>query len=83
MVDTLDREMRTGTLIALLLVHAVLVLGGVAGMLVYFGDQVDSTLTEQVDDVEREFDRDLEGFNRDVRNEVRKELDARLGPATR
>jgi hypothetical protein len=72
---------RPGPLIALLLVHAVVVLGGVALMLTYFGNQVDSTLNDQVTGVENRFDGDLKTFNRNIRSEVRKELDARLGPA--
>jgi len=61
-------------LLALMLVHAALVLGGVAYMLTVFGDEVDRTLDEQVSDVQRDLD---ESFD-DVRDSMREELDRRL-----
>jgi hypothetical protein len=63
-----------GPLLALLLVHAALVLGGVAYMLTVFGDEVDATLDEQVTEVQRDLD---ESFDQ-VERSVREELDRRL-----
>jgi hypothetical protein len=63
-------------LVALLLVHGALVLGGVAYMLTVFGDEVDSQLDSEVDRVERNLD---DSFD-DVRRSVREELDRRLPP---
>jgi hypothetical protein len=68
--------LKAGPLIAVLLVHAALVLGGVYLMLVAFGDTLDSELDSQVDRVERNLERD---FDR-VRRDVRRELDSRLPP---
>lgn len=59
---------------AMLLVTAVVVLGGVAAMLVAFGNAVDDTLDTQVTRVQR----DLGGQFDDVREQVRSELDRRL-----
>jgi RNA polymerase subunit RPABC4/transcription elongation factor Spt4 len=61
-------------LVALLLVQAALVLGGVAFMLIVFGDEVDSRLDTRVDRVERDLD---ESFD-EVERSVREELDRRL-----
>ena len=70
--------MRPGPLVALLLVHAALVLGGVYYMLVAFGDQLDSELDEQVENVQRDVERDLDGVERRVIRRLRAELDARF-----
>ena len=70
--------MRPGSLVALLLVHAALVLGGVALMLVEFGDRLDAELDEQVETVQRDVERDLDHVERRVIRELRAELDARL-----
>ncbi len=64
-------------LLALLLVHAALVLGGFAYMLTVFGDEVDATLDEQVADVQRDLD---ESFD-EVERSFREELDRRLPEA--
>ena len=61
-------------LLALLLVQTVLVLGGVAYMLTVLGEELDSTLDEQVSDVQRDLDSSFD----DVRRSVREELDRRL-----
>jgi hypothetical protein len=66
------------SLLALMLVHAALVLGGVAYMLTLFGDEVDRTVDEQVSDVQRDLD---ESFD-EVRGSVRRELDRRLPEPT-
>jgi hypothetical protein len=65
---------KAGPLIALLLVHAALVLGGVYLMLVAFGDTLDTELEKQVDRVERDLTADFDKIRRDVR----KDLDERL-----
>ena len=62
------------TLLALLLVHGVLVLGGVAAMFAVVGNEADKRLDEQVERVERDLDRSFE----DVQRSVREELDRRL-----
>ena len=64
-------------LLALLLVQTALVLGGVAYMLTVLGDELDSTLDEQVSDVQRDLDSSFD----DVRGSVREELDRRLPEA--
>lgn len=69
--------MKPGPLIAVLLVHAALVLGGVYLMLVAFGATLDAELDQQVDRVERNLERDFDRIRRDVREE----LDGRLPPA--
>jgi RNA polymerase subunit RPABC4/transcription elongation factor Spt4 len=58
-------------LLALLLVQTALVLGGVAYMLDVFGDELDSTLDEQVSGVQRDLDSSFD----EVRRSVREELD--------
>ena len=66
--------MRPGPLAAILLVHAVLVLGGVYFMLTKFGDELETKLDDRVDTVQADFQRDLDS----VRRSVIRELDARL-----
>ena len=61
-------------LLALMLVNAALVLGGVAYMLTVVGDEVDSELDTRVDRVERDLDRSFD----DVERSFREELDRRL-----
>jgi hypothetical protein len=63
---------------ALLLVHAAIVLGGVYYMLGVFGEELDDELDKQVRQVQVDFERDLAGLQRDVRRQLRAELDARL-----
>src|SRR5688572_23984211 len=58
----------------MLALTAVIVLVGVALMLLFAGDQLDRQLDERVDQVSREFDADINK----MREDVRKELDARL-----
>jgi hypothetical protein len=65
-------------LLAVALVQAALVLGGVAAMLTVFGDELDKTLNRKVDTVQR----DLDALFGQVRGDVRRELDRRLPPAT-
>lgn len=68
-----------GAIAALLLVQAVLVLGGVLYMLGAFGDELDATLDDQVETVQSDIQRDLDRVRRGVVRELRRELDARLG----
>ena len=63
---------------ALLAVFAVVVLGGVALMLVAFGNELDDRINREVDNVHREFQTDFDG----IRQEVREELDRRLPEPT-
>ncbi len=73
--------MRFGALIALLLVHAAVVLGGVYLMLTAFGDELDRELDEEVTTVQRDVERDLDRVQRQVIRQLQRELDARLGVA--
>lgn len=75
------RPLGAGALAALLLVQAALVLGGVLYMLNVFGDELDSTLDEEVATVQLDVERDLNSVQRAVIRQLRRELDARLGPA--
>jgi hypothetical protein len=59
---------------ALLLVFAVVVLGGIYLMLVAAGDELDERLDREVDRVERQFDRNLEQFETDIREELDRRL---------
>ncbi|HEX8102473.1 MAG TPA: hypothetical protein VF533_07675 [Solirubrobacteraceae bacterium] len=71
------RRRPLGAVAAMLAVTAAVVLGGVYLMLVQFGDTLDSELDDQVETVQRDFDRQLRGLQR----EIREELDRRF-PAT-
>ena len=63
---------------ALLTVFAVIVLGGMYAMLVIAGEELDERLDREVSRVEREMERNFDGIQRDVREE----LDRRLPEAT-
>jgi hypothetical protein len=65
-------------LAAVLTVFAVVVLGGIALMLVAFGNEFDRRINREVDRVHREFQTDFDG----IRQEVREELDRRLPEPT-
>ncbi len=58
----------------MLLVTAAVVLGGVAYMLIAFGDELDTQLQRRVRTVQGDFARDLRG----LRGDLRRELDRRL-----
>jgi hypothetical protein len=62
---------------AMLVVFALVVLGGFYLMLVAAGDELDERFDREADRIEREFDTSLQGIQRDIREE----LDRRL-PAT-
>jgi hypothetical protein len=63
---------------AMLTVFAAIVLGGVALMFVVAGREVDDQLDREVQRVERELERNFDGIQR----EVREELDRRLPEPT-
>jgi hypothetical protein len=59
---------------AMLTVFAVVVLGGVFLMLVAFGNELDSQLDREVGRVERELERNFDGIQQDVREELDRRL---------
>ena len=66
-------------LVALLLATAA-TLGGTALMLQSFGDSVDRELEEQVDVVQRDFDRDVRRLERKIEDELDRRLPAPTTP---
>ena len=72
---------RSGRILAgvavMLVLFAVVILGGVYYMLTRFGDELDSELDSQVRTVQRDFDGDVRRLQRDIE----RELDRRLPPA--
>jgi hypothetical protein len=62
----------------LLVLFAVVILGGVYSMLTRFGDELDSELDSQVRTVQRDFDGDVRRLQRDIE----RQLDDRLPPVT-
>ena len=62
----------------MLILFAVVILGGVYYMLIQFGDELDSELDSQVRTVQRDFDGDVRRLQRDIE----RELDERLPPVT-
>jgi hypothetical protein len=60
----------------MLVLFAVVILGGVYYMLTQFGDELDSELDRQVRTVQRDFDGDVRRLQRDIE----RELDDRLPP---
>ena len=75
-------QARTGRILAgvavMLILFAVVILGGVYYMLTQFGDELDSELDSQVRTVQRDFDGDVRRLQRDIE----RELDERLPPVT-
>ena len=71
---------RTGRILAgvavMLVLFAVVILGGVYYMLTQFGDELDSELDSQVRTVQRDFDGDV----RRLQRSIERELDDRLPP---
>jgi len=61
-------------LLAVLFAGAIL--GGVYLMLMAFGDELDRRLDTQVQQVQRDFEDDLDGFQADVRRELDRRLPA-------
>jgi hypothetical protein len=72
----------TGRILAgvavMLVLFAIVILGGVYYMLTQFGDELDSELDTQVRTVQRDFDGDVRRLERNLR----RELDARLPALT-
>jgi hypothetical protein len=58
----------------LLTVFALLVLGGMYAMFVVAGSEVDEQLDREVQRVERELERNFDGIQRDVREELDRRL---------
>ena len=71
------RRSRLPALAAALALAVAATLGGVALMLQSFGDSLDRELEDQVDVVQRDFDRDV----RRLEQRITAELDRRLGAA--
>jgi hypothetical protein len=75
-------QARTGRILTgvavMLVLFAVVILGGVYYMLTQFGDELDSELDTQVRTVQRDFDGDVRRLQRDIEEE----LDERLPPVT-
>jgi hypothetical protein len=61
-------------LAALLSLFALVVLGGMYLMLVAFGSEMEDQLDREVQRVERELDRNFDGIQRDVREELDRRL---------
>ncbi|HWT94070.1 MAG TPA: hypothetical protein VN238_13785 [Solirubrobacteraceae bacterium] len=68
------RRSPVGALVAAVLATVVLVLGGIAGLLVWFGNELDTRINEQVDVVQRDFDRSVT----QLEDRIERELDERL-----
>ena len=65
----------------MLVVFAAVILGGFYVMLVAAGDELDDRLDREVDRVERQFDRDLEGIEADIREELDRRLPETATPS--
>ncbi len=63
---------------ALALLQTALTIGAVAYLLSTFGDALEIELDDQVQVVQRDFEQEIDGLDRRVRRELRRELDARL-----
>ena len=72
------RRSSTGALVAAVLATAVLVLGGMAGLLVWFGNELDRQITDQVDVVQRDFDRSVT----QLEDRIERELNERFPEGT-
>ena len=63
---------------ALALLQTALTVAAVAFLLMSFGDALEAELDDQVNVVQRDFEREIDGLDQRVRRELRRELDARL-----
>lgn len=63
---------------ALALLQTALTIGAVAYLLTTFGDALEIELDDQVQVVQRDFEKEIDGLDARVRRELRRELDARL-----
>lgn len=79
------RSYRRGSVLpwvaALALLQTALTIGAVAYLLTTFGKTLETELDDQVQVVQRDFEREIEGLDRRVRRDLRRELDARLPQA--
>ncbi len=60
------------------LVQTAVTIGAVALLLTVFGDTLETELDEQVEVVQRDFEKEIDGLDTRVRRELRRELDQRL-----
>ncbi len=58
--------------------QTALTVAAVAFLLTAFGDALEGELDDQVEVVQRDFEREIDGLDARVRRELRRELDARL-----
>ena len=65
---------------ALLLLSVAVILAGFALMLATFGDELEGELDDQVDVVQRDFDRDVRGLERRIEEKLDERLPAPSGP---
>jgi hypothetical protein len=63
-----------------LLLAVAAMLGGTALMLQSFGDSLERELDDQVEVVQRDFDRDVRGLERRIEEELDRRLPAPVGP---
>ena len=75
------RRSPVAAIAAMLAVAVATILAAIALMLTAFGDELDTELEEQVDVVQRDFDRDVTGLESRVERRIERLLDERL-PAT-
>ena len=61
---------------AMLLVTAAVMLGGMAYLLTLAGDELESQLDTQVESVQRDFGRDVDGLERTLRRELDQRIPA-------
>jgi hypothetical protein len=64
----------------MLLATAAITLGGTALLLTSFGDSLDQELEDQVDIVQRDFDRDVRRLQRDIEQDLEERLPPPPGP---
>ena len=62
----------------MLVLFAIVILGGVYYMLTEFGDELESELDSQVRTVQRDFDGDVRRLQRDIEDELDERLPAGL-----
>lgn len=65
---------------ALALLQTVLTIAAMAFLLTQVGDALEQELDDQVQVVQRDFEKEIDGLDTRVRRELRRELDARLPP---
>ena len=65
-------------LVLFAVVQTVVTIAAVAALLSVFGNTLDAELDKQVTGVQRDFEKQLDGLDSQIRRELRKELDQRL-----